>query len=317
MENSRIYISASRRTDIPLWYADWFRNRLRAGFCRVSNPFNPNQVRQVDLSLDQVRCFFFWTRHPGPFFPVLQDLDQAGHRYFFHVTLTGLPPQLEPLPYSEVQRLDGFKALARRLGPGRVWWRYDPIVMGPRFDARFHRETFTRLARQLEGHTDRVTLSLLDWYRKTERRMRCVEVGRWSTGATGTGAPGSFSRLTGQEPEVLALAEELGNLAREHGMRPVSCCEPAFVAAGIPAGSCIDARAVEEVYGIPADESKDPGQRRHCRCAPSYDIGAANSCLSGCVYCYSTASQEVAQGNYDRHKADKASLLPLWNNGTS
>ena len=33
-------ISASYRTDIPAFYGDWFRARLRAGFCRVANPYS-------------------------------------------------------------------------------------------------------------------------------------------------------------------------------------------------------------------------------------------------------------------------------------
>jgi len=34
-------ISASRRTDIPAFFARWLINRLREGFCWVPNPFNP------------------------------------------------------------------------------------------------------------------------------------------------------------------------------------------------------------------------------------------------------------------------------------
>ena len=33
-------ISGSRRTDIPAFYAEWFMNRIRAGYCSVPNPFN-------------------------------------------------------------------------------------------------------------------------------------------------------------------------------------------------------------------------------------------------------------------------------------
>lgn len=33
-------LSASRRTDIPCWYSDWFINRLKAGFVLVRNPVN-------------------------------------------------------------------------------------------------------------------------------------------------------------------------------------------------------------------------------------------------------------------------------------
>ena len=35
----RVIVSASYRTDIPAFYADWFMRRLAAGYCRVSNSY--------------------------------------------------------------------------------------------------------------------------------------------------------------------------------------------------------------------------------------------------------------------------------------
>lgn len=43
-------ISASRRTDIPAFYHQWFMNRIRAGYCLVPNPFNRQQVYRIDLT---------------------------------------------------------------------------------------------------------------------------------------------------------------------------------------------------------------------------------------------------------------------------
>ena len=37
-------VSASRRTDIPAFYFDWFCERLRNGYVDVLNPFNRKQV---------------------------------------------------------------------------------------------------------------------------------------------------------------------------------------------------------------------------------------------------------------------------------
>ena len=42
-------ISASRRTDIPAFYAPWFFNRLREGYLLVPNPFNPKAVSRISL----------------------------------------------------------------------------------------------------------------------------------------------------------------------------------------------------------------------------------------------------------------------------
>ena len=43
-------ISASRRTDIPSFYSDWFFNRLEAGFVCTRNPMKAHQVSRIFLS---------------------------------------------------------------------------------------------------------------------------------------------------------------------------------------------------------------------------------------------------------------------------
>jgi len=35
-----VILSASRATDIPAYYSDWFMGRLKDGFCQWVNPFN-------------------------------------------------------------------------------------------------------------------------------------------------------------------------------------------------------------------------------------------------------------------------------------
>ena len=40
-------VSASRRTDIPRFYFEWFLNRLADGFVLVRNPMNFHQVSRV------------------------------------------------------------------------------------------------------------------------------------------------------------------------------------------------------------------------------------------------------------------------------
>jgi len=297
MTDGPVFISASRRTDIPAWYTPWFMNRLREGFCRVRNPFRPSQVREVALS--RVAGVFFWTRWPGPILPHLDELEERGMRSIFHVTVTGLPPGLEPHPVAEERRLSAVVELSRRLGRGRVWWRYDPIVLGGGLGRRHHVETFDRLAGALEPAVGRVTLSLLDWYRKTERRM----------GQTPMAREAGFLRLSGDEAEVVDLVGELGNRARRSGIVPVSCCETSWGETGVEPGACIDGVAFARQLGVHGPPGRDPGQRPHCRCSPSIDIGAVDSCIAGCAYCYSTRSHEAACRAFSLHSPDAPDLL--------
>jgi len=58
-------ISASRRTDIPAFYSDWFIRRLQEGFLYVRNPFNARQIFKIVLSPDIVECIVFWSKNPA------------------------------------------------------------------------------------------------------------------------------------------------------------------------------------------------------------------------------------------------------------
>lgn len=87
-------LSASRRTDIPNYYSEWFFNRIRAGFLYVRNPMNPRQVSKIDISPEKVDCIVFWTKNPEPMLDRLGELDK--YKYYFQFTLTGYGRDIEP-----------------------------------------------------------------------------------------------------------------------------------------------------------------------------------------------------------------------------
>jgi len=58
-------LSASRRTDLPNYYSDWFYNRIKEGFLYVRNPMNAHQISKIDLSPEIVDCIVFWTKNPA------------------------------------------------------------------------------------------------------------------------------------------------------------------------------------------------------------------------------------------------------------
>lgn len=68
-------LSASRRTDIPTFYSEWFFNRIKAVFLYVRNPMNAHQINGIDLSPEVVDCIVFWTKNPIPILPRLSELD--------------------------------------------------------------------------------------------------------------------------------------------------------------------------------------------------------------------------------------------------
>ena len=55
-------ISASRRTDIPAFYWEWFQKRLQEQYVLVRNPLNLHQVSRISLRPEVVDGLVFWMR---------------------------------------------------------------------------------------------------------------------------------------------------------------------------------------------------------------------------------------------------------------
>lgn len=281
-------ISASRRTDIPAFYATWFLNRLRAGHCAVANPFNTAQVSRVPLVPDAVEAIVFWTRDPRPLMPHLPELRAMGHQPFFLFTLLDNPRELDPKCPAPDIAVPTFAALVENL-PGRVTWRYDPVVLTEKTPADWHRVTFARLARRLSGLTDRVVVSFMEPYRKIAGRLGAL-------------ADQGFAFLPPDEEVALRLLWDLRDIAATHGMRLFTCCQPElYQQAGIAPARCIDPDWIAGHIGLPLNLGRDTHQRPRCGCAPSKDIGAYDRCLFGCRYCYATTSFERARDTFARH----------------
>lgn len=297
-------ISASRRTDIPAFYAAWFVKRIEAGYCTVPNPFNRNQVSRVSLRCEDVDVIVFWTRNPAPLMPYLHKLDERGYRYYFQYTLMANPRAIDPKSPSPHVAVETFRALAEMVGPQRVIWRYDPIVLSAETPPAFHVETHARLAEALHGAAGRCVVSLVDVYRKAGKRLKELE------------RKGIAIEDTPQD----ALAGEIGEMlssmaatAKAHGMESVSCAEELDLSPfGIAAGKCVDDDYILRVFGLDVSHKKDPGQREACGCVVSRDIGMYDSCLFGCQYCYATADFQRAAKNYkeqEKHSDNSQSLL--------
>ena len=290
-------ISASRRTDIPAFYAEWMVRRLREGYCAVPNPFNRNQVSRISLRPQDVDVIVFWTRNPRPLMPYLEELDSRGYRYYFQFTILGYPREIDRKSPPVAAAVRTFSELSERLGSSRVIWRYDPIVLTRFTPPAFHRDNFQQLAESLRNRTRRSVVSIVDSYRKTESRMRKLE---GTSAAMQPPDAGEFERL------MCAL----GELARVNGMDIVSCAEEIDLRPfGIRPGKCVDNEVIAEAFGVDVPGTKDPTQRNACGCVVSRDIGMYESCLFGCQYCYATKSFDKARANFQEHDPNSPSLL--------
>jgi hypothetical protein len=291
-------ISASRRTDIPAFYSEWFIRRVRAGYCEVVNPMNPRQVTKISLGPDQVDVIVFWTRSPRAMIRKLPELDARGARYYFQFSLLGYPKEIEPCSPSVCVAVETFKRLADRIGADKLIWRYDPIFLSNITDVDFHLRNFESLARALSGFTHRCVISMWDDYRKLAKRLRQLE------------DQGVQVRQP-QPGELDRLISGVVRISVANGMEIVSCAEEHNLERyGIRPGKCIDDVLIQRLFGVEVCHRKDQSQRAVCCCVQSRDIGAYDTCLFGCTYCYATTSFSRAAANHRRHDPDSPTLIP-------
>jgi hypothetical protein len=293
-------ISASRRTDIPAFYAPWLINRIRGGYCTVPNPFNRQQVSRISLKPEDVDVIVFWTRNPRPLFPYLKELDERGYRYYFQYTLMNNPRQIDPKSPPLAAAVSTFKELAQHVGPQRVIWRYDPLVFSPLTGVDFHLRQYEHIAAELNGSTRRSVISIMDDYPKANKRLQQMAE---------TGAP-----VQHPDPHKDAwfrgCIQGLLSSAAANGMEIYSCAEEVDLASlGVRPGKCVDDEFIYQTFGIQVGAKKDPNQRKLCGCVVSKDIGMYDSCLFGCQYCYATQSFDTAKKNHAGHQPDSPSLI--------
>ena len=293
---SRI-ISASRRTDIPAYYADWFMQQVEAGEVTYPNPMSFKPVR-LSLRPEDVLFVVFWTRNPHPLEKHLARLDEIYRRaYYFHFTINGLPKTLETNNPPVEFAVATFRRLAERY-PKQIFWRYDPIVLSDLTPPAYHLEKFRELAERLRGATTRCYFSFVSWYQKVQRNF-----------AKATQRHGVNFR-DAELAVRLELVRGLNQIAAANGMRLYSCCQDALCAVdGVAKSRCVDIETIREIAAERYRRLRLAPTREDCGCYESRDIGYYDSCPHGCIYCYANLNRDRAKMFYDEYVLKRK--LPL------
>ncbi len=298
-----VVLSASRATDIPAFYADWFMNRLRAGFFKWTNPFNPAQTQTVLVS--KVRAIVFWTKNPAGLLPHLDELDRRGLHYYVQFTLNDYEKEGLELHLPKLDaRVEPFRRLAERLGPDRVVWRMDPLLLTGRLQVPDLLGKAEKLRDRLAGHTRKLVFSFADieTYPAVKRNLARAGI-----------AACEFTR-----EDMESFAQGLADIHRNSGMELATCAEEVDLSAfGIAHNRCVDGdlmarlwpedAALMEFLGSPAGR-KDKGQRKACGCIASKDIGRYRTCPHLCAYCYANSAPVEVERNARAHRSEGESI---------
>ena len=284
-------ISASRRTDIPALYVEWFFNRIKAGFVDVVNPFNLKQVSRVSLKPQVVDCIVFWTKNAAPIIDRLDEL--KAYKFYFQFTITPYDADVEPGLLRHQSKSDiirTFRQLSKKIGRDKVVWRYDPILLSRKHSIDWHFDQFAYFVDKLAPYTKRCVISFLDLYAKTMHNTQPLGIRDISVDEMKLLAQG-ISQIADGKIEVQSCSEKID--LDEFGIRH---------------GACIDREIVERVIGAKIDVDKDKTQRLECGCMSSVDIGQYDTCTHLCAYCYANFRPQIAIKNNANHNPKNSSM---------
>lgn len=322
-----IIVSASRSTDIPAFYADWFFKRLEIGYSAWTNPFNG--VKSY-VSYDRTRFIVFWSKNPCPLLDYLHILEERNINCYIQYTLNDYEnEQLEKVPALE-KRIETFKLLVERLGKGSVVWRFDPMILTDDITIEDLLAKVQNIGDKLKGYTEKLVFSYADiaLYKKVKANLER------------NGIP--YHEWTETQMNKFALELSIMNKKRGWNYTLATCGEKIDIEKyGIEHNRCIDGDLITKIawkdselmnfmkvkienvpspslfsdVEIPANaillpenhyfisaHKKDPGQRELCGCMAAKDIGEYNTCPHLCKYCYANTSKESALNNYKCHK---------------
>lgn len=272
-------LSVSRRTDVPNYYNEWFINRIRQGYLYVRNPMNPHQISKIDLSPDVVDCIVFWTKNPEKMIDQLDYL--RDYVFYFQFTLTGYGNDIEPnIPNKRDQIISIFQRLSKKIGKQKVIWRYDPIFISKKYTMDYHLKAFEEIASNLADYTEKVVISYIDLYAKTQRNTNGLDIEEMTN------------------VSMINLAKQMKEVALRYNLIIETCAEQIDLQdIGIQHGSCIDKKLIEKLVGCKLIGEKDKNQRKECGCLESVEVGTYNTCLNGCKYCYANYNDEKVKEN--------------------
>ncbi len=282
-------VNTGGRTDTVQYYTDWLLRRFAEGYVMVRNPLFPDKVSRYELTPDVVDCVVFCSKNYQPILPRLHEITDKFNTYF-HYTITAYGRDIEPGVPPIDESIETLLRLSGQVGRRRVSWRYDPVLLTGDYTIERHIQTFKRMAKKLAPYIDRCIFSFVEMYKKLEVNMP------------------ELIPLTGQETET--LAQELGRIAEKYGIYIQTCgTNSNFARYGIHSSGCATLDILGGANGIVFKSLKHRGMRQGCHCMESRDIGAYDTCMNGCKYCYANKTPRRAFENYRLHNPKSPLLL--------
>lgn len=282
-------LDVSSRTDIPQYYSKWLINRFREGYVYVRNPMFPEKVSRIELREDLIDCITFVSKNYKPLLPNIKEITDHYNTYFFY-TITGYKKEIEPNVPSIDESIHTLIELSNIVGRNKVAWRYDPLLYTYYYNLEYHKRCFEYITKKIHPYIDRCVFSFIDLYKKLERNMPEII---------------PFTRDDKDD-----LAKTLGGIASKYNMKLQSCATDIdYSEYNIINDACRNLKLFGNANNIKFKNLKHKGDRQHCHCIETRDIGEYDTCLNGCKYCYANTNPKKAFRNLKYHNPNSPILL--------
>ncbi len=280
-------INTGSRTDIPAFFTRWFLNRIDEGFVCSRNPYN-SDIYKYPLDSKIIDCLCFCTKNPKP---LLKNLDLIeNYNQFWFVTINPYGQDIEINVPSFKKVIKSFKQLSETLGSNKVSWRYDPIFISEKYSLDFHINKFEEFANQLSDYTNDCTISFIDLYQKVLRNFPDAK------------------EVTCDEQ--LIIGEEFSKIAKNYDIQMKTCVEGTLLNQfGFDSSGCMTKQVIEKAIGKNLKIPKGKYTIRECECIFGRDIGAYNTCMHGCRYCYANSNMKLVKKNQKLHNPNSPLLI--------
>lgn len=282
-------INTGGRTDTVQYYAKWLLKRFEEGYVLSRNPLFPNKVSRYELTPEKVDCIQFCSKN---YEPILADLSKITDRFntYFHYTITAYGQDIEPGVPSIEKSIEILKRLSAVTGKQRIAWRYDPVLLTDKYTVQTHMKTFSYMAKEIAPYVDRCIFSFVEMYKKLEINMP------------------ELIPITDKDKDM--LAKSFGETAKSNNLYIQTCgTNGDYLHYGIYPSGCMTLEIMGNANGISFKDLKHKGTRQGCHCIESRDIGAYDTCLNGCKYCYANKNPNKAFENYKYHDSNSPLLL--------
>lgn len=281
------------RTDMIQYYSQWLENRFNEGFLYTRNPAYPTTVQKIILDHEHIDAIVFTSKNYEPGLKLIEKLDKE-FPCLYHYTITAYGKDIEPGVPSIMKSGETLFKLSDIVGPEKIFWRYDPVLLTEKYTLDYHKDIFGFLCEILNDRINRCIYSYVNLYEKTKRHMPELEA--WT------------------DEKKIEVAKVLGKTATEHGVKVQTCnCNLDLTEYGVGKSGCVTKELFNTILGLNLKDKKPNGTLGCTHCYPIVNIGEYNTCMNKCKYCYASSDFDACEKNYAKHNPNSPYLI---GNGT-